>query len=137
MDWLKSFTVFCIGALGYGIIELLFRGYTHITMGVLGGMCLLFMSVLNYFRTSLTSLIICAVISGIFITVLEGAMGYFLNLKLHMNIWDYSENSYNLYGQICLKFSLGWIALSMFVIPLEDYLSYKLFNDRKNIRQTT
>ena len=137
MDWLKSFTVFCIGALGYGIIELLFRGYTHITMGILGGMCFLFMSILNYYRTSLASLLVCAVISGIFITVLEGAMGYFLNLRLHMNVWDYSKNSYNLHGQICLKFSLAWILLSFFVMPLESFLSNKLFNDRKNIRQTT
>ena len=137
MDWLKSLTVFFIGAFGYGIIELLFRGYTHITMGVLGGMCLLFMSILNYFRTSFLSLLVCAVISGIFITVLEGAMGYFLNLKLHMNVWDYTENSYNLYGQICLKFALAWILLSAFVMPIERFLSNKLFNDRKNIRQTT
>ncbi len=137
MDWLKSFTIFCIGALGYGIIELLFRGYTHITMGILGGICLLFMSILNYFRSSLISQLVCAVISGIFITVLEGTMGYFINLKLHMNVWDYSTNAFNLHGQVCLKFSLAWILLSAVIMPLESYLSHKLFDSGKNIAQTT
>ncbi|MCD8327760.1 MAG: putative ABC transporter permease [Ruminococcus sp.] len=137
MDWLKSFTIFCIGAFGYGIIEILFRGYTHITMGVLGGICLLFMSILNYFRTSFRSLIVCALISGVFITIMEGAMGYFLNLLLGLNIWDYSTTPLNINGQICLPFSIAWVALSMVVMPLERFLSRKIFRDEENIAQTT
>ncbi len=137
MDWLKSFTIFCIGAFGYGIIEILFRGYTHITMGVLGGICLLFMSILNYFRTSFRSLIICALISGIFITIMEGAMGYFLNLLLGLEIWDYSTTPLNVSGQICLPFSIAWVVLSMVVMPLERFLSRKIFGVEENIAQTT
>lgn len=137
MDWLKSFTIFCIGAFGYGIIEILFRGYTHITMGVLGGICLLFMSILNYFRTSFRSLIVCALISGVFITAMEGAMGYFLNLLLGLNIWDYSTTPLNINGQICLPFSIAWVALSMVVMPLERFLSRRIFRCEENIAQTT
>ncbi|MCD7772663.1 MAG: putative ABC transporter permease [Ruminococcus sp.] len=137
MDWLKSFTIFCIGAFGYGIIEILFRGYTHITMGVLGGICLLFMSILNYFRTSFRSLVVCALISGVFITVMEGAMGYFLNLLLGLDIWDYSTAPLNVNGQICLPFSIAWVMLSMVVMPLEKFLSRKIFGVEENIAQTT
>ncbi|MCC8191682.1 MAG: putative ABC transporter permease [Ruminococcus sp.] len=137
MDWLKSFTIFCIGAFGYGIIEILFRGYTHITMGVLGGICLLFMSILNYFRTSFRSLVVCALISGVFITVMEGAMGYFLNLLLGLNIWDYSTAPLNVNGQICLPFSIAWVVLSLVVMPLERFLSRKIFGVEENIAQTT
>ncbi|MCD7728178.1 MAG: putative ABC transporter permease [Ruminococcus sp.] len=137
MDWLKSFTIFCIGAFGYGIIEIFFRGYTHITMGVLGGICLLFMSILNYFYTSFRSLVVCALISGVFITVMEGAMGYFLNLLLGLDIWDYSTAPLNVNGQICLPFSIAWVVLSLVVMPLERFLSRKIFGVEENIAQTT
>lgn len=35
--FIKNTGIFIIGAIGYGIIEILFRGYTHWTMLVTGG----------------------------------------------------------------------------------------------------
>ena len=37
---IEKSALFCLGALGYGCIELAARGYTHWTMVVLGGLCL-------------------------------------------------------------------------------------------------
>ena len=34
---MKIFTLFAVGALIYGMIEISVRGFTHITMGLLGG----------------------------------------------------------------------------------------------------
>ena len=37
----KQATIFSTGAVGYSLIEILARGYTHWTMTILGGLCLL------------------------------------------------------------------------------------------------
>lgn len=137
MEYLKSFTIFCAGALGYGIIELLFRGYTHISMGVLGGICMLFISIMNSFRRGFFSSLLCAVVCGIFITAMEALMGYFLNIRLGLNIWDYSEVGLDLYGQICLKFSLAWVLLSFFTMQINSLISEKVFCEGKNILKST
>ena len=39
--------LFCFGALGYGAIEVTFRGHTHWTMLVAGGLCLLLLEQVN------------------------------------------------------------------------------------------
>lgn len=137
MEYLKSFTLFSIGALGYGIIELLFRGYTHISMGVLGGICMLFISIIDSYRKSLTSAIFCAVVCGIFITAMEALMGYFLNIRLGLNIWDYSKVGLDLNGQICLKFSLVWVLLSFFTMQINSLISKRVFLESKNILKST
>ena len=31
--------------------------------------------------------------------------------QLHWQVWDYSEETYNLLGQVCLPFCLIWYAL--------------------------
>ncbi|MEI3504505.1 MAG: hypothetical protein V8Q42_12985 [Anaerovoracaceae bacterium] len=36
-----DFVIFAIGATGYSVIEYLFRGYTHWSMALTGGACLL------------------------------------------------------------------------------------------------
>ena len=137
MEYLKSFTLFCIGALGYGIIELLYRGYTHITMGVLGGICMLFISIADSFRKSFFSSLLCALVCGAFITLMEGAMGNFLNVRLGLNIWDYSEAGLNLYGQVSLKFSFVWVLVSFLTMHVNSFIICRLFCEHKNIYKTT
>ena len=137
MEYLKSFTLFSIGALGYGIIELLFRGYTHISMGVLGGICMLFISIIDSYRKSLTSAIFCAVVCGIFITAMEALMGYFLNIRLGLNIWDYSKVGLDLNGQICLNFSLVWVLLSFFTMQINSLISKRVLLESKMILKSS
>ena len=40
----KQAAIFSTGALGYSLLEILARGYTHWTMTILGGLCLLGLS---------------------------------------------------------------------------------------------
>ena len=58
----------------------------------------------------------------ILITVFEFILGYILNIKLGLGIWDYSNIPFNIMGQICLPFSFLWFVLSYFVIMLDDIL---------------
>ena len=140
MELLRSFEVFCTGALGYGVIELAFRGHTHITMGILGGICFLFISILNKYRKDFKRGLILSVCSALFITAAEAAMGYFLNIKMGLNIWSYSETPFNLAGQICLRFSLAWVAVSygaMIVSGINDKYVLCINEESENFAQST
>ena len=44
---LKLLSTWSTGAFAYGLIEILFRGYTHISMGILGGICFLIIGHIN------------------------------------------------------------------------------------------
>ncbi|MGN1134096.1 MAG: hypothetical protein ACI4RN_06540 [Oscillospiraceae bacterium] len=62
-------------------------------------------------------------------TVLEYITGWGMEKILHMRYWDYSDNRCNLDGYICLKSSLFWGLLSLFLVyvlhpPLERLLTH-------------
>ena len=103
--------IFIIGAMGYGSIETLWRGHTHWTMLLLGGICLYLMYlVANKMKDKIwKKLILCASI----VTTLEFIAGCIVNLNLGWEIWDYSDMKYNLLGQICPVFSMLWLLLSI------------------------
>ena len=111
MAILEFLFIFIIGALGYGSIEILWRGYTHWSMLMLGGICLYFMYlVANKMRESpWKKIIMCTCI----VTSLEFMVGCIVNITLGWDIWDYSDMKYNLYGQICPAFSAMWLLLSI------------------------
>lgn len=49
-------------------------------------------------------------------TALEFVTGWLMEKLLKMKYWDYSDNKFNLKGYICLKSSLFWGVLSLFLI---------------------
>lgn len=104
--------VFGFGGIAYSLIEVLFRGHTHWTMLLTGGAVFYILYIIfnlirqeNIFR-------IC-IAGGLIITTAEFIAGCVLNLYLKMNVWNYSGKDYNLFGQICPDFSIGWFALSV------------------------
>ena len=52
-------------------------------------------------------------IGAVVITSLEFTVGMIVNVGLGWNVWDYSEKPFNLFGQICPFFSIGWFFLSL------------------------
>ena len=70
-------------------------------------------------------------IGAVVVTVLEFITGLVVNVWLGLNVWDYSDMPLNILGQICLPFSIAWIALSAIAIVLDDYLRYWLFKEEK------
>ena len=58
------------------------------------------------------------------VTVVELLAGLVLNGALGLNVWDYSSLPCNLWGQICLPFSLAWVALCLVFIPVFDWLRW-------------
>ena len=120
-----------IGSIIYMSLEILWRGYTHWTMGILGGICFICLGLINELLSWETPLALQMLIGGTIITILEFITGCIVNLWLGWNIWDYSELPYNLLGQISLFSSIGWIGLSLVGIVLDDFIRWKWFNEEK------
>ena len=52
----------------------------------------------------------------------ELGMGLFYRFGLGVDFWDYSDQPFNLYGLVCLRFCLYWTALALLVVYLIDPL---------------
>ena len=116
----KYFTIFISGAIVYMCLELAWRGFTHWTMGILGGLCTVLIGLINEILPDDTPLLVQAPLASIIITVLEYYTGCILNIKLGLNIWDYSQMPFNVDGQVCLYASLLWMVLGMVAVILDD-----------------
>lgn len=110
------------------VIELLWRGCTHWTMMILGGLCFLAAGAVN--RIKRIGLPIKMMICAVLITALEFITGYIVNIKLGMNVWSYYDMNYNVMGQICLTYTIMWFFLSAGCIYADSYLRYNLLESR-------
>lgn len=117
--------IFTVGAFGYGLIEIVWRGYTHWSMLCAGGLSFCGLSVIaeKFKRIGSFSK---AVLGGALITFIELGFGIIFNLILKKNVWDYSRMPFNLFGQICAVYSAFWVIISFFTIPLATMLNNKL-----------
>ena len=128
---LKYYTLGTLGGTVYVFIELLWRGYSHWSMFLLGGICFIALGLINEvipWEMPLTAqmFIGCAII-----TALEFITGCIVNLWLGWDVWDYSDLPYNLLGQISVVSSVGWYFLSAVGIVLDDWLRYIFFGEEK------
>ena len=120
-----------IGSIIYMSLEILWRGYTHWTMGVLGGICFICLGLINELLSWETPLVLQMLIGSTIITILEFITGCIVNLWLGWNIWDYSNLPLNLLGQICLPFSILWYFVSAIGIVIDDYIRYIYFDEER------
>lgn len=127
----KFLALFLIGGVAYFGIECLWRGWSHWTMFILGGLCFVIIGGLNEFYGWEMPFWKQCLIGAAVITALEFAVGMIVNKWLGWAIWDYSNLPLNICGQICLPFSLIWIVLSGVAIVIDDYLRYWLFGEEK------
>ena len=109
---LRELTLLCIGGVGYYALEVVFRGFSHWSMAICGGLCLSAIYHLNQ-RMLRRSICLRALIGSAIITAVELICGILVNLVFDLNVWDYSHLPLNLWGQICLPFSLLWAALCL------------------------
>ncbi len=109
---LKAFLLFITGGVIYSLIEIIFRGYTHWTMTIAGGVCLTLIYVMDA-ATKSSPLALKCVLGSLIITSVELAAGLIVNTALGWNIWDYSHLPLNLLGQICLPFSVIWMLITV------------------------
>lgn len=102
--------IYAAGGLLYGLIEILWRGWTHWSMVLCGGLCFLMMYLISDLPLCLMKK---CVLSSAAICTAEFYTGCLVNLRLGWNVWDYSAERLNLLGQICPRFALLWLLLSV------------------------
>lgn len=120
---IKKYTLFFIlGALGYAAIEIIWRGRTHWSMAIAGGLCfIIFSLVAEKFKRK--HILLKAAICAVGVTTVEFLFGVVFNLCLKMNVWDYSNMKFNLLGQICPIFTLMWAGLAIVFLPLAEVIN--------------
>ena len=108
---IKEYSViYLVGSAGYSLLELLWRGFTHWTMAITGGVVLMLLYHTNCKLRSVNLWKKC--FAGTFIiSSVELIVGCIVNIILRWNVWDYSRQHYNLLGQICLLYSVLWFFL--------------------------
>ena len=116
--------IFVIGGAVYNLIEILWRGYTHWSMFLVGGACFQIIGRIHtWFRT--WSIARRCFLCSVAITVIEYCSGCLFNLKMKLNVWDYTDMPFNLHGQVCLLYSVLWGGLSLIAQP-----AYRLFHHK-------
>ncbi|MDD3403375.1 MAG: hypothetical protein PHQ72_08480 [Hespellia sp.] len=132
MRCLRPLALFGVGGLFYIVIEIMWRGYTHWTMFIVGGLCFWIIGLVNEFvLTRGMPLVKQMLIGSVVITVVEFIAGCIINLWLGWNVWDYSNMPFNILGQVCLPFMILWFFLSALGIILDDYLRWLLWEEEK------
>lgn len=123
----QAYTImFLTGGFLYCGIEILYRGFSHVSMLVAGGVCFLMIGAVENLLGESSSIISQMVLSGIMITIVEFIIGVVVNRQLHLNVWDYSAEQYNFKGQICLLNTNLWFLLSGVAIVVYDFMRYFL-----------
>jgi len=114
----------CIALFGgatYGIIEILWRGYTHPSMTLTGGVCLLMIHCINH-GMQRVSRIVRWILCSLGITAVEFLVGVVVNIILRLDVWDYSAEPGNILGQVCPVFTLAWFMLSVPACFFSDWV---------------
>lgn len=102
--------VFFIGGILYTLIELIWRGHTHVSMTFAGGLCLSGLYWFDKHSVSLTFISKC-IIGALGITVVEFGIGCIVNRAFNLGVWDYSDRFLNIMGQICPLFTFMWFLI--------------------------
>ena len=101
------------------------------SMFVLGGICLLFCAKQGLWTGWREPLWKQVLWCTIFVTAAEFITGMIVNQWLGWNVWDYTGRKWQLFGQICLPFTIIFSALCVIGILLSGYLLYWLYGEEK------
>ena len=109
----KYAVLFYGGGAAYLSLELLYRGRSDPSMFLAGGVCFVLVGHLERTEPKLP-LPLRALVGAAIVTMVELAIGMAVNRDY--GVWDYRGLPMNFMGQICLRFSLLWLALSVVVM---------------------
>ena len=126
MKRFKEDTVlFSIGSILYSLIEIAWRGFTHWSMGITGGLCMVILYRIEEIFGK-QNLVKKCVLGSVIITTLEFVVGCIVNIRCRWAVWDYSTMPLNLMGQICVPFTFLWFLLCITVFNLCEKLKTKV-----------
>ncbi len=111
---------FLLGAAGYPLLELCWRGRTHPSMALAGGMAMSWLGFIHR-KGKDRPLWQLALLGGLGITGIEYGIGQAFNRRFR--VWDYRRMPLNVQGQICPAYTLAWCGLSAAVIGIMRFSS--------------
>ena len=119
------------GGLLYIILEMAWRGRSHWTMFLLGGICFISLGLINEVLPWDMPLWQQILTGACIVTTLEFLTGCIVNLWLGWGVWDYSGLPGNVLGQICPQYCLLWLPVSLTGIVLDDWLRYRWWGEER------
>ncbi len=122
MGIVKKAVLFLAGGGSYVGIELLWRGRSHGSMFLAGGICFLLLGGLQKAKPRLPLGLRGFVGAGV-ITMVELGVGLLFNREYA--VWDYRDQLLNYHGQICLPFYCLWVPLSLGAMALYQSIDKK------------
>ena len=126
----KKIILFLTGFCIFITIEVLFRQYSYVWSGVLGGVSILLLDEINNNISWDLDLFWQAMIGGVEVTTLELITGLIAKYTPLLPImWDYSNLPLNFDVIICIPFFIIWVLLSVVGILLADAINYYVFED--------
>lgn len=115
MRFWKACILFYLGGGCYMALEFLWRGRSHGSMFLLGGLCFLLIGHLGKLLKGVPLAVQLLIFSAM-ITFLELLFGFLANGDY--SVWDYRSTPCNYKGHICLGYSLLWIPVSLMALEL-------------------
>ncbi len=116
----KDGFLFLTGSCAYPTLEMIWRGRTHYSMALAGGVCLCLINKVCCEKMRDSKLHFRCFAGSAIITVVEFVTGLLFNDLLGQQVWDYSNMPMNVMGQVCLPYSLLWYGLSLPAMALCD-----------------
>jgi len=123
-------TIFSLGGCVYMLLEICWRGFSHWSMGICGGICFLAIYICDS-KMKKVNLALKCLAGCLFITLAEFCTGYLVNIVLNWNVWDYSHLKLNIMGQICVLYTLLWFALCFPSFYIARVIKEKIFTSTK------
>lgn len=122
-----------LGGSLYYSFEMLFRGFSHWSMFVLGGFCMAFFAFQGQAMHWREPMWIQVIRCTIFVTSGEFITGMLVNKWFKLEVWDYSDQPFQVLGQVCLPFAIIFSGLCAVGIVLCGYLLHWIFREEKPV----
>lgn len=121
------------GGILYFYMEILCRGYSHVSMLVCAGICFVIVGRIGVKwignRTTWGGLAKIYVLGAMTISIMELLTGIIVNIWLGLSVWDYSKLRYNFLGQICPTYTCLWGIVSIPAVYLYMLINTKIFQN--------
>ena len=117
----KILTLWAALGVMYVAMETVFRGYSHPSMLIVGGLCGVLVGAINQHpRFYNAPVVLQSAVGAVIVLVVEFLAGCVLNLWLGLDVWDYTGQPGNILGQVCPLFGLLWFLIMPLAIWAED-----------------
>ena len=101
----RILTIWATLGAAYVVFETLFRGYSHPSMFVVGGLCGVLVGTINQApRFYRAPVIVQSVIGAVIVLAVEFISGCVLNLWLGLGVWDYTISRENVVGKFARRY---------------------------------